>query len=83
MYRLVIEHPQYIPKELQQGWNLRAGDEMGRIYRVFSTYRGAKLPLSCHQPRNNGSAGASPSHVLLFVPFRVSTHFQHRNWSRH
>jgi len=41
MYRLVIEHPQYIPKELQKDWNLRAGDDKGRIYRVYPT--GTKL----------------------------------------
>lgn len=35
MYRLVIEHPQYIPKELQKKWEFRAGENLGRIYRVF------------------------------------------------
>jgi len=41
MYRKVIEHPQYIPKTLQEGLNFRAGSELGRIYRVFPT--GKKL----------------------------------------
>lgn len=41
MYRLVIEHPQYIPKELQKDWDFRAGEKMGRIYRVFP--KGKKL----------------------------------------
>lgn len=35
MYRLVIEHPQWIPKEWQEKLDLRAGHDMGRIYRVF------------------------------------------------
>eukprot|EP00913_Durusdinium_trenchii_P008816 g8282.t1 len=35
MYRLVIEHPQYIPKELQKNWDFRAGEKLGRIYRVL------------------------------------------------
>jgi putative membrane-bound dehydrogenase-like protein len=35
MYRLVIEHPQWIPKEWQETLDLRAGREMGRIYRIF------------------------------------------------
>src|SRR5262245_62560935 len=35
MYRYVIEHPQWIPKEWQAKLDLRAGHDMGRIYRVF------------------------------------------------
>ncbi|MBS0205513.1 MAG: HEAT repeat domain-containing protein [Planctomycetes bacterium] len=34
MYRLVIEHPQWIPIEWQRRLDLRAGQEMGRIWRV-------------------------------------------------
>ncbi|MEX2285786.1 MAG: PVC-type heme-binding CxxCH protein, partial [Planctomycetaceae bacterium] len=41
MYRKVIEHTQYIPTELQKGLDVRAGDDCGRIYRVFPT--GSKL----------------------------------------
>ena len=35
MYRLVIEHPEWIPKEWQEKLDLRAGHDLGRIYRVF------------------------------------------------
>jgi len=35
MYRKVIEHTQYIPAELQKGLDVRAGDDRGRIYRIF------------------------------------------------
>ncbi len=35
MYRLVIEHPQWIPEEWQRRLNLRDGDDRGRIYRVL------------------------------------------------
>jgi len=35
MYRLVIEHPEWIPKEMQARVDLRAGHDMGRIYRTF------------------------------------------------
>lgn len=35
MYRFVIEHPKWIPPETQQKLNLRAGDDKGRIYRVY------------------------------------------------
>lgn len=37
MYRLVIEHPEWIPAQWQAKLNLRAGDDMGRIYRVYPT----------------------------------------------
>jgi putative membrane-bound dehydrogenase-like protein len=35
MYRLVIEHPQWIPMEMQKRLDLRAGADQGRIYRVL------------------------------------------------
>jgi putative membrane-bound dehydrogenase-like protein len=35
MYRAVIEHPQWIPKDWQKRLDLRAGHDKGRIYRVF------------------------------------------------
>ena len=35
MYRLVIEHPEWIPREWQEKLDLRAGHDLGRIYRVF------------------------------------------------
>jgi putative membrane-bound dehydrogenase-like protein len=35
MYRQVIEHPEWIPKEWQKKLDLRAGSDKGRIYRVF------------------------------------------------
>ena len=34
MYRLVLEHPEWIPAELAKGLDLRAGEGMGRIYRL-------------------------------------------------
>jgi putative membrane-bound dehydrogenase-like protein len=37
MYRLVIEHPQWIPEEMQRRYDLRAGHDKGRIYRVTPT----------------------------------------------
>jgi putative heme-binding domain-containing protein len=35
MYRAVIEHPEWIPKDWQARLDLRAGHDMGRIYRVY------------------------------------------------
>lgn len=41
MYRLVIEHPQWIPPTMQSRVNLREGADRGRIWRVFP--KGSKL----------------------------------------
>jgi putative membrane-bound dehydrogenase-like protein len=41
MYRRVIEHPEYFPEELKNRPDLRAGEDKGRIYRVYP--EGAKL----------------------------------------
>lgn len=35
MYRQTIEHPEWIPLEVQKKLDLRAGSDMGRIYRVY------------------------------------------------
>jgi putative heme-binding domain-containing protein len=35
MYRQTIEHPEWIPIETQRKLDLRAGSDMGRVYRVF------------------------------------------------
>jgi putative membrane-bound dehydrogenase-like protein len=37
MYRAVIEHPQWIPLDVQKKLDLRAGHDRGRIYRVYPT----------------------------------------------
>jgi putative membrane-bound dehydrogenase-like protein len=36
MYRLVIEHPTWIPEDWQRRIDVRAGDDRGRIYRVYT-----------------------------------------------
>ena len=35
IYRRVIEHPEYFPEELKNRPDIRAGDDQGRIYRVY------------------------------------------------
>ena len=42
MYRLVIEHPEWIPKDWQQRIDLRAGSDRGRLYRVVPAARAAR-----------------------------------------
>jgi putative heme-binding domain-containing protein len=34
MYRLVLEHPEWIPADITKGLDLRAGEDKGRIYRI-------------------------------------------------
>ncbi|MDB6120299.1 MAG: hypothetical protein JWO08_4080 [Verrucomicrobiaceae bacterium] len=34
MYRRVLEHPEWIPAEITKGLDIRAGENMGRIYRI-------------------------------------------------
>jgi putative membrane-bound dehydrogenase-like protein len=35
MYRQIIEHPEWMPEELRQRPNLRAGNDRGRIFRII------------------------------------------------
>ncbi|MDZ4404631.1 PVC-type heme-binding CxxCH protein [Prosthecobacter sp.] len=37
MYRLVLEHPEWIPAEIAKGLDLRGGEDKGRIYRIGRT----------------------------------------------
>lgn len=37
MYRLTIEHPEWIPPDVKSRLDLRAGEDRGRIYRVLPT----------------------------------------------
>jgi putative membrane-bound dehydrogenase-like protein len=39
MYRQVIEHPEWIPKDWQKRLDLRAGHDRGRIYRIYPVGR--------------------------------------------
>jgi putative membrane-bound dehydrogenase-like protein len=39
MYRAVIEHPEWIPADIQKKIDLRAGSQEGRIYRVYPVDR--------------------------------------------
>lgn len=46
MYRHVIEHPQWIPEAWQKRLDLRAGEDKGRIYRVFRKGQRPRSPLN-------------------------------------
>lgn len=63
MYRLVIEHPQYIPREMQQQWDLNAGSDRGRIYKVSRRDRPLReyTPLSSDELKPLIAALDSPN----------------------
>ena len=44
MYRAVIEHPQFMPSELQNRADMRLGDDRGRIYRIVPAGKRARSP---------------------------------------
>lgn len=48
MYRLVIEHPEWIPKVWQDRLDLRAGEDAGRIYRIVPPNRGDRGVPTLH-----------------------------------
>jgi putative membrane-bound dehydrogenase-like protein len=56
MYRAVVEHPEWIPKDWQAKLDLRAGQDRGRIYRVFR---------EGHEPRAIRSLGQLSSTDLV------------------
>src|SRR4029079_2144674 len=51
MYRQIIEHPHWMPEELQKRPNMRAGIDKGRLYRVVpANYRWQALPKFSQMP---------------------------------
>ncbi len=42
MYRLIIEHPEWIPDDVASVMNLRSGENLGRIYRIYPSARKPK-----------------------------------------
>ncbi|MDA7632658.1 c-type cytochrome [bacterium] len=39
MYRLIIEHPEWIPDDVASAMDLRSGEDRGRIYRIYPSAR--------------------------------------------
>ena len=60
MYRAVIEHPQFMPSELQKRPDLRDGDDRGRIYRIVR--QDAKPRLSA--PKLSSASSAELAELL-------------------
>lgn len=51
MYRLVIEHPEWIPADWQARLNVRAGDDRGRIYRIVPEHGELRTIASMHNQK--------------------------------
>lgn len=61
MYRLVLEHPEWIPRDMQQRLNLRAGEDRGRIYRVVPQGAGLRVTPRLGQLNTAGLIAALDS----------------------
>jgi putative membrane-bound dehydrogenase-like protein len=59
MYRAVIEHPQFMPSELQQRPDLRLGDDRGRIYRI--------VPKQFKRPSRPSLSSANTAELVAFL----------------
>lgn len=66
MYRIVLEHPEWISPEMQARLDLRAGADAGRIYRVFPT----------GQPRRRAAALAGMDAAALAEAMNSSNGWQ-------
>ena len=58
MYRQYIEHPEWIPDDIKRRVNLRAGEERGRIYRVYPKSAKLRPPPRLDQLSSVELAGA-------------------------
>lgn len=63
MYRAIIEHPEWMPEELRQRPNMRAGNDRGRIFRIVphNFQRPTQPKLSKLKSRDLVTLLASPS----------------------
>jgi len=61
MYRAVIEHPQFMPSELQKQPNLRSGDDRGRIYRIAAKGVERRVVRQLTETDEMGRAFCNPS----------------------
>ncbi|HND53378.1 MAG TPA: c-type cytochrome, partial [Pirellulaceae bacterium] len=64
MYRAVIEHPEWIPLASQRKLDLRAGSNMGRIYRVVPAASAVADGASKSGGSESGGGGAARAAVL-------------------
>ena len=66
MYRFIIEDPRWIPKQDLDPLDVRAGNHLGRIYRVTNAADHSK-PATSSKPVKSGSSPQDPDARLLSV----------------
>jgi putative membrane-bound dehydrogenase-like protein len=52
MYREVIEHPEWIPDEMEKTLNINAGKDKGRIYRIFPNSNSLRIDKTSFENEN-------------------------------
>lgn len=77
-HRAVIEHPEWIPDELEKDMNVREGDTMGRIYRITPKggLPGVKVDFRKEHPETVVAALASPNKWMRDTAQRVLVEWQ-------
>jgi putative membrane-bound dehydrogenase-like protein len=66
MYRKVIEHPEWIPDDIEKTLDLHAGKDQGRIYRINKT-TGSKIEFDVAQFNSERGLVANLSHPNQWV----------------
>jgi len=60
MYRLTIEHPDYLPEELRKRTDFDSGRDLGRIWRICSKTSGSRRPRNENVSTDPARASVSP-----------------------
>ncbi|MGB7327845.1 MAG: PVC-type heme-binding CxxCH protein [Rubripirellula sp.] len=66
MYRLWVEHPKFLPPEIAEQLDWRAGDDRGRIYRITPSHAAASTATSA-------TTTTSPETTTAPQPFSIPT----------
>jgi putative membrane-bound dehydrogenase-like protein len=83
MYRYVIEHPRWIPPATVAALDVRAGADMGRIYRVYpETWSGPKWPARTWPKRGPASLPVGPDFKGLSTQQLVVALESSNGWQR-
>ena len=73
MYRAVLEHPEWIPDDIEAKLELRAGHDKGRIYRVVPRDRPLREPIAIDKLNDRELVGLLESHNGILRDLAQST----------
>lgn len=71
MHRKVIEHPEWIPDEIESGLDLNAGKDKGRIYRLHRTGRRSRPVISWDSSLADVQALRDPNQWVRMTAHRL------------